>query len=118
MKTDELKTMANALNELSESYADLMEAMKGTVKEAKATKHMLWRENKSRLVKLGLALIAFPEPTSVSDIMGVFLVAAGMVQQGIRNHAIYVDDIPKAFHKTFKEIQNLRYNFDLYSNSI
>ncbi|MEM3627217.1 MAG: hypothetical protein QXZ25_04255 [Candidatus Bathyarchaeia archaeon] len=111
MKTDELKTAVNALNELSESYIDLMEAMKGTVREVKAAKQMLWRENKSRLVKLGLALIVFPEPTSISDIVGAFLVAAGTVQQGIRNCAIYVDDIPKAFQETLKEIQNLKHNF-------
>lgn len=111
MKTDEFKNVVNALNELSESYVDLMEAMKDTVKEAKAAKHMLWRENKSRLVKLGLALIAFPEPTPISETIGALLVAAGMVQQGIRNQAIYVDDIPKAFQKTLKELQNLKYNF-------
>ncbi|MGQ9507072.1 MAG: hypothetical protein ACUVTB_04330 [Candidatus Bathycorpusculaceae bacterium] len=108
MKTDEMKTMVNALNELSESYGDLMEALIGTVKEVKATKQ-LWRDkNKSRLVKLGLALIVFPEPTPISETIGAFLVAAGTVQQGIRNRAIYVDDVPKAFQKTLKEIRDLK----------
>lgn len=107
MKTDELKTIVNALNELSESYADLMQTMKGTVKEVKATKQ-LWRDkNKSKLVKLGLALIVFPEPTPISETVGSILVAAGTVQQGIRNRAIYVDDVPKAFQKTLKEIRDL-----------
>ncbi|MGB9778106.1 MAG: hypothetical protein ACPLW8_01765 [Candidatus Bathyarchaeales archaeon] len=108
MKTDELKSVVNALNELSESYADLMQTMKGTIKEVKATKQ-LWRDkNKSKLVKLGLALIVFPEPTPISETIGAILVTAGTVQQGIRNRAIYVDDVPKAFKKTLKEIQNLK----------
>ncbi|MDI6690935.1 MAG: hypothetical protein QME50_03585 [Candidatus Bathyarchaeota archaeon] len=110
MKTSELKTVVGALNELSESYADLMQAMKGTVKEVKATKK-LWRsKNKSKLIKLGLALIVFPEPTPISETVGSILVAAGTVQQGIRNRAIYIDDIPKAFQKTLKEIQDLKFN--------
>ncbi|MDH7477614.1 MAG: hypothetical protein QHH17_04445 [Candidatus Bathyarchaeota archaeon] len=110
MKTDELKTMVNALNELSESYADLMQTMKGTVKEVKTTKQ-LWRDkNKSKLIKLGLALIVFPEPTPISETIGTVLVAAGTVQQGIRNRAIYVDDVPKAFQKTLKEIRDLKFN--------
>jgi hypothetical protein len=110
MKTDEMKTMVNALNELSESYTDLIQAMKGTVKEVKATKQ-LWRdENKSKLIKLGLALIVFPEPTSISDIIGTFLVAAGTVQQGIRNRAIYLDDVPKAFQNALKEIRDLKFD--------
>lgn len=102
--------MVNVLNELSESYADLMEAMKGTVKEVKTTKQ-LWRdENKSKLIKLGLALIVFPEPTPISETIGTFLVAAGTVQQGIRSCAIYVNDVPKAFQKALKEIRDLKCN--------
>jgi hypothetical protein len=108
METDELKNVVNALNELSGSYADLIETMKGTVKEVKTTKQ-LWRDkNKSRLVKLGLALIVFPEPTPISETIGAFLVAAGTVQQRIRSRAIYVDDVPKVFQKTLEEIRNLK----------
>lgn len=110
MRTDDLKNVVNALNELSDSYADLMETMKGTVKEVKTIKQ-LWRDkNKSKLVKLGLALIVFPEPTPLSETIGALLVAAGTVQQGIRSRAIYVDDVPKAFQKTLEEIWNLKSN--------
>ena len=111
MKTDEAKTMVNALNELNESYGDLMQAMKGTVKEVRATKQ-LWRdENKSKLIKLGLALIVFPEPTPISETIGTFLVAAGTAQERIRRRALYIDDISKTFQDTLKEMREMKHTF-------
>jgi hypothetical protein len=53
MKPEETKTVAHALSELNESYADIIQTMKGTIKEVKATKQ-LWREhNRSKLIKIG-----------------------------------------------------------------
>lgn len=110
MKTDEMKVAINSLNELNESYVDLIQAMKGTIKEVKTTKH-LWRDkNKSRLVKLGLALIVFPEPTPISETIGTILVAAGAVQQGIRRRNLYADDVYKTFQNTLKEIRDMKHN--------
>jgi hypothetical protein len=105
MKTDEIKTVVNALNELSESYTDLAQTMKETAKEAKTTKQ-LWRtKNKSMLIKVGLALIAFPDPT-ISDVVGAALVAAGTVQMGIKRQTVYVEDVFKTFQDTMKELRN------------
>jgi hypothetical protein len=106
MKTEEMKTVTHAVNELNESYVDLIQTMKGTIKEARATKQ-LWREyNKSKLIKIGLALIVFPEPTPISETVGSVLVAAGAVQQGIRQRSIFADDIYKTFQNTLKEIRD------------
>jgi hypothetical protein len=100
--------MTNALSELGESYVDLLHVMKGTIQEVKATKQ-LWREkNKSRLVRIGLALIVFPEPTSISDILGSALIAAGAVQQGIRQRSLFADDIYKTFQNTLKELRDTK----------
>ena len=67
-----MKAVANTLNELSGSYSDLLNAIRGTVKEVK-TARKLWRDgNKSRLIKLGLTLICFPEPTPISETVGAF----------------------------------------------
>jgi len=104
MKPDEMKTVADALKELNESYADILQAVKGTVKEVKTTRQ-LWRDgNKSRLIKLGLALIVFPEPTPISETIGTLLVAAGAVQEGVRRRQIYVEDVYKTFQSTFKDV--------------
>ena len=108
MKNEEIKTLADALKELTESYTDGIQAMRETTKEVKATKQ-LWRKgNNSNLIKLGLALIAFPEPTEISDIIGTVLVAAGTVQKGIRRRTIYVEDVYKTFHDTLKDMWTIK----------
>jgi len=109
MKREEANAMVTAMNELSESYADLIQAMKGTAKEAKTAKQ-LWRNgNNSMLIKIGLALIAFPDPT-ISDVVGSFLVAVGTVQAGIRRRSLYVNDVFKTFQNTLKEIRDVKYD--------
>jgi len=108
MKTNDMKATVNALNELNESYVDLIQAMKGTIKEVKTTRR-LWQDGKkSRLIKLGLALIVFPEPTPISETIGTFLVAAGAVQAGIRRRTIYVENVYKSFKDTLKEMRNIK----------
>jgi len=108
MKTNDMKTTVDALKELDESYADLIQAMKGTVKEVKTTRQLWQNGKKSRLIKLGLALIVFPEPTPISETIGTVLVAAGAVQAGIRRRSIYVEDIYKSFKDTLKEMRTIK----------
>jgi hypothetical protein len=104
MKTEEVKTATKALNELNDGYLDLFGAIKSTSREAEATKK-LWREgNKSKLIKIGIALIVFPEPTPISATVGACFVAAGAVQKGIKNQAVYLEDIKKTFQNTLKDV--------------
>lgn len=103
VKTEEMKTAIKSLEELNRNRAEVMQAMKGTSAQVQATKK-LWRKgNNPVLIKVGLALIAFPDPT-ISDIVGTFLVAAGAVQQGIRRRTLYVEDVYKTFQGTLKEV--------------
>lgn len=96
------------MNKLSESYRDAADALKSTVYTVEGTKR-LWREgNKSRLVKIGVALIMFPEPTSISDCLGACFVAAGVVQKGIQNRAIFLEDVTKTFRNTLKVVRATR----------
>lgn len=105
MKTDEVKALVDSARELSESCADLAQALKGTIKEAKATKR-LWRDGrKPWLIKIGLALIAFPDPT-ISDVVGSAMVAAGLVQEGIKRRTLHVDDVYKTFQNTLRDVRN------------
>jgi len=109
MKNEEIKTLADALKELKESYIDVVQTMTETTKEVKATRR-LWRKgNNSILIKLGLALIAFPDPT-ISDIIGTVLVAAGAVQMGIRRRTIYVEDVYRTFHDTLKDMWTIKHD--------
>lgn len=105
-----MKTLVDAVNELSESYADLAQALKGTTREVKTTKK-LWRNgHRSWLIKVGLALIAFPDPT-ISDVVGSLMVAAGVVQEGVKRQTLHVEDVHKAFQDTFREVRNTKESF-------
>ena len=108
MKTNDLKAKMDALKELNESYVDLIQSMKGTIKEVKTTKHLWYDGKKSKLIKLGLALIVFPEPTPISETIGTFLVVAGAVQTGIRRRNIYVENVYKSFKETLKEMHTIK----------
>lgn len=110
MKTDEVKTMANALKEMNENYVDLMQSVKETIKEVKTTRK-LWRdENQLSLIKLGVKCIVFPEPTPISETIGTCLVAAGVVQKGIRSRSTYIEDVYKTFQDAFKDVFETKHN--------
>jgi hypothetical protein len=110
-KVQVAKVAAKSLGELSESGKDLFCSMKGTAHEAAASQK-LWREgNKSNLIKIGMAIFVFPEPTPISEIIGAGVMAAGAIQQGIKNQAIYAEDIPKTLRKTFKDLRETKYDF-------
>src|SRR3989337_2262002 len=62
-RMEQLKTTRKVLTEMNESYLDLLRATKETTRDIHATQQ-LWRAgNKSRLIKIGIALVIFPEPT-------------------------------------------------------
>jgi hypothetical protein len=108
MKQEQARTTAKALNELSESYIDLIGTVKGTASTAETAKK-LWREgNKSRLMKIGVALVFFPEPTPISETVGACFIVAGAVKKGIQNRAIYLEDITKTFKNTLKDVLETR----------
>lgn len=104
MKPEQVKVATQALNELSESYLDMIGAVKSSANAAADTKK-LWREgNKSRLIKIGVSLIFFPEPTPISETIGACFIAAGAVQKGIKSRAIYIEDITKTFKNTLRDV--------------
>jgi hypothetical protein len=108
MKTEEIKSATKTLNELNESYTDFFGALKDTAHDAKATEK-LWRAgNDSKLMKIGVAIIMFPEPTPISPTVGACFVAAGAVQKGIQNRAIYLEDITKTFKNTLKDVWTIK----------
>ncbi|MEM1565554.1 MAG: hypothetical protein QW510_00485 [Candidatus Bathyarchaeia archaeon] len=112
MKTDNLKALSEALRELNESYSDFLCSMKDAVRGARTAKKLWYDGHKPWLVKLGLALIVFPEPV-VSDVLGTLLVAAGTVQEGLRRRALHVEDVPKTFKNVIKELQAVQENINV-----
>lgn len=104
MGIENAKTATKALTELYENKTELACTMNDMGQQVSATQK-LWREgNKSKLVKIGLSLIIFPEPTQISNIVGAGFVAAGMAKKGIQNQSIFMEDIKKTLQGTLKEI--------------
>jgi len=108
MEIDKAKNAIKAVHELGKSREDLHAAMRGTTRDVAATKK-LWREgNKSKLIKIGVACILFPDPSPVGEIIGAGFITAGLVQKGIQKQSIYLEDIKKTFGRTLKEIQSTK----------
>jgi hypothetical protein len=113
MKLEEAKTAAEALTDLAENGQDFSNVMSGVSQDVKRTKK-LWREgNKSRLIKIGVTLIMFPEPTPISETVGACFVAAGAIQKGIQSRSIFMEDIRKTFQSTLKEVYATKHNLQI-----
>jgi len=77
--------------------------MRNFTEELRSTQKLWRRGNNSFLIKAGLALIAFPDPT-ITDILGSAMVAAGIVQMKMKRSALHVEDVYKTFPKVIKEL--------------
>ncbi len=98
----ELKRMAIVLQELGLSYKETVEVIHEMSKDVnKAQK--LWRgEQKSKLIKLAISLITFPEPTPISETVGAAILVAGLIQNRIKKSTLHVEDV----YKTFQDVNN------------
>jgi len=103
MNSEELKALTDALHELSLSSKETASAIHGFSNELRYAQR-LWKKGEgSRLIKIGLALIAFPDPT-ITDILGSALIAAGIVQLKTKRSVLHVEDVYKTFPQVIKEL--------------
>lgn len=103
MNVEELQAFIDALHELSLSSKETADAIRGFSNELHSVQG-LWRKGGgSRLIRIGLALIAFPDPT-ITDILGSALVAAGIVQLKMKRSTLHVEDVYKTFPQVIKEL--------------
>ena len=112
LKPEDLETIVVALRELGLSYDETVKLMSGVTKDAKSLRS-LWgkpsvgRQKGSKLIKLGVSLIAFPIPTiGIKKSLGATLIAAGLIQE--RRKHIHVADVYSTFQDVNKELQKLR----------
>ena len=108
MRVEEAKNTVKALAEVAEARKQLCRAVADTNNQTAVTKKLFREGNKSRLIKLGIALIVFPEPTPISEIVGSSLVAAGAVKKGIQSRAAFAEDIGKDFKKALRDLSLTR----------
>lgn len=108
---ERLKATRKALTEMNESYIDLLKATKETTQNVHGAQQ-LWRAGyKSRLIKIGVALVVFPEPTPISETVGACFIAAGAVQKAIRSRALFMEDVKKTFQSTMREISDIKQGY-------
>jgi len=104
----ELKTTATMLQELGLSYQETLKIMKETSKSLRSTKS-LWRDgDKSKLAKIGLTLIAFPEPTPISETVGIFVLSLGIIQNKKKKSTLHIEDIYKTFQDVNRSLLRTR----------
>jgi hypothetical protein len=103
VKTEELKSLSVVLRELGSSYEETLDAMKEVAKNSHLAGRLWKNGEKKTLVKMGLALIALPDPI-VSDIIGALLISAGIVQAKIKSSTLHVEDVYNTFPKLIKEL--------------
>jgi len=105
MKTAEFRALTTSVKEMSQHQIDAANSIQSaTASGTGAAKKLRKSENKPLLVKAGLALIVFPDPT-ISDLVGTALLAAGAVQMGIKRQSVYIDDLPKALKSAMKDLK-------------
>jgi hypothetical protein len=108
VESKELKRMAIVLQELGLSYAETLEVLNDIGKDVKQAKK-LWRDGyKSKLIKIALTLITFPEPTPISETMGAAVLAAGLIQNRIKKSTLHVEDVYKMFQDVNNDILKIR----------
>ena len=103
-----LKIAKKSIEELNLSYTETLGNIKEFSENLSSLKSLWKTGNKSKLVKLGLSLIVFPEPSPVTEIVGATLLSAGLIQQKIRNSGLHIEDIQKTFQEVFKNLNYLR----------
>ncbi len=109
MGPEETKKLFVTLRELSASYEEMGNAMKGVVNEANFLKRLIGESSpearRSWLIAAGIALIALPDPT-ITDLIGTIMVATGLIKSRMKQLSMI--DVCKAFQGTVKELNEIR----------
>lgn len=108
MEPKKLKKIAGVLQELGLSYAETLVVINEMAKDVKKVKK-LWRDGyESKLIKIALTLITFPEPTPISESMGAAVLVAGLIQNRIKKSTLHVEDVYKMFQDVNDDILKIR----------
>ncbi len=104
----ELKSLVDVLRELGLSYEETVEVMNGVAKEVYSVRHLWKKGHNSRLIKIGLYLIAFPEPTPLSETLGAVVLSAGIIQKKVREASLGIEDVYNTFQGVVRDLQTIK----------
>ena len=117
MKSKELKTLVEVLQELGSTCDETANVLSGVAQEAHCAKHLLGKHmserERARLVKLGLDVMHFPgfvpsiflNELFYHKLVGVSLVAIGLIQE--KRSPIQAVDVYKNFRETVRRLRKM-----------
>ena len=110
--------VTTASKELGQSFteaASLISGMSEGMAEVNSLYDHGYGGSGKSLISLGVALVMFPEPFMVSDVIGGGLIAAGFAYNKISPPPIYIDNIFETIEEQMKTLhstgENLTRNF-------
>ena len=106
MKPAEWKDAVVALRELGLDYQETLGSMSTVAKDLSSVKRLWKTGNESKLIKMGLALITFPEPTPVSETLGAIVLSVGLIQKKRSQSTLHIDDVYNAFQESLRDLQS------------
>jgi len=109
MTNDDLEALVTCFCEMGLSYEEFCNALRGSSRDVKPLKRLIGNPYASSidswLLKVGIALIAFPDPT-VTDVIGSILVAVGLAKRRMRQ--LTMADISIEFRDVTKSLGSIR----------
>ncbi len=119
MTRKDAKEIIASYYKMSKMYGQINNTLNKTADEAKELKKLVGNSNgkiqNSLLVKAGMALILFPDPT-ITDLIGSTLIAVGLLKN--RNRSLTITDVCKEFQKNIKEMRALTEKIDLFNSRL
>jgi len=111
-KINELKKTVDTFRQLGEDWRENMtiisDAVEGNYATLQSIKRLCKKTDQGKMVKTGLALIAFPLPIVIDDILGWSFLAAGLIQRRIKNSALYLEDVNDTFPSIIRKLKKIR----------
>jgi hypothetical protein len=122
-KTDHIVQAAKELGETFTDTATIINGVNGAVEEANQLYDHGQGGAGNGMISFGIALVAFPEPTMISDVVGAGIVATGLLYNKFVSPPLYIDNIfetiqsqVKAIHSTGEDLsENFYVPFDFSS---
>ena len=110
---EDAKEIASSFREQSKSYQEFGKTLKQATNETKDLKPLIGKRGEAKLedsllIKAGLALVLFPDPT-ISDIVGYSMIAAGYLKN--RSKRNMAASVIVELNSVMKDLQELTLDF-------
>ena len=109
METPKTDHIIKAAKELGGSYletANLVSGMNGALNEVNQLYDHGYGGAGNSMISFGIALVVFPEPFMVSDVIGSGIIAAGLLYNHMVPPPLYIDDVFEAIQEQVKAIHS------------